>query len=103
MEDQRPKAELLLGDIGQIGAIDPSTHANDAVEIMAFAGRSNAVDHAFKLGLASFICMPGWQRLALEGVAMVANPVGVEGDLGVCRIHHADRTDLVWSSERIDH
>ena len=37
MEDQRPQPELLLGEVGDVGAVDAAADADDAVVVAALA------------------------------------------------------------------
>ncbi len=94
MEDQWAQA-VLRGDVGEVGAVDATAHANDAVKVFALAAGLDPLHHLAQLPFAALIGVPFGQHLAVEGVTVVADSLRVEGDGRVGSVHHASRTDLV--------
>ncbi|MNH34533.1 hypothetical protein D3C79_951350 [compost metagenome] len=97
MEQQRAQAHLFLGYVSRIGAVQPSAQTNDAIEILATPMGLDFVGQRHQLGFAAVICMPVWLDRCIEVVAVVTNPIGIERDPWVTRIHDALGTDLVVS------
>ncbi|MNM97263.1 hypothetical protein D3C81_1097630 [compost metagenome] len=81
MEYQRPQTQFLLRDIRQVGTVDATAHANDAIEILAFAGNLDGGGELVQLLLATRIRVPVWGNFFLESGAVITDPVRVKGNL----------------------
>jgi len=87
VENQRLQPQLLLGNIGQIRAVNPSAHADDAVEVLIGPLPLNGRNEAIQFLLSPLIRVPVGKNLSIEGVTMVADAFLVEDDLRVSGVH----------------
>src|SRR5688500_6794420 len=95
MENQRAQSELLLGNVGEVRAVDPAAHADDAVEVFARASFLYGIDNLLELTLTAFVGVPVGEDLGVVCPAMVAYSLLIESDGRIGRVHHAIGADLI--------
>ena len=95
MKHERTQAEHLFRRVREIRAVDAAAHADDAVEVPAFAFFPDRRDELIERLPATLVRVPVRENLAMEGGAVIAYTVGIEGDLRVGGVHHTNGADLV--------
>jgi len=101
MEHQRAKTELRHRQVQEIGAVQSSAHAHDAIEGLSVARSLDAPHHLPEYRCALFVGVPVGQHISLEAYTMVADAGIVENDLAVTGIHDAVITNFVFDHDGI--
>ena len=95
VKQQRAQAELFLGEVRHVGAVDAAAETDEAVMVPAIACPFDLLDLPRQLPRANLVRMPVGQDVLMEVVAVVTPSTGVERDVRVRGVHDAVGADLV--------
>jgi len=101
VEHEGSEAKLFFCEVSEVGAVDSSADAHDAVEVLANTFIFNLVDGFLKLFTSLGVGAPYRLDVFEEAIAVVAHAIRVESDFRIGGVHDAVCADLVRARTHI--